>query len=289
MVIMIAVLTTCYRGPDAHARRRLVLVSGVGAVGRSDDDSDARPTIVGSVYPLARAAERVAGDGYRVVNMTPAGAEPHDIELTPRDVEEIRDADLVVYLSGGFQPAVEEAVAERQRAVGRCSRRRRRSERLARPCPLLTGRRGARRALGRPEAARRIVTEFPEIDRRYRAALMDCARSTFVTDHAAFGHLAKRYGLTQLSLTGVSPEAEPAPRDVERLIEQVRAVGAPVVFAEPLLSDRLADTVARGAGADLSFLDPLEGLSTERLDAGADYESVMLDDLKALTKALGCR
>jgi zinc transport system substrate-binding protein len=120
-------------------------------------------------------------------------------------------------------------------------------------------------------------------------ALRNCTRSTFVTDHAAFGHLATRYGLTQLALTGVSPESEPAPRDVERLVDQVKATGAPVVFAEPLLSSRLAETVAREAGVQVSSLDPIEGLSAERLDEGADYESVMLDDLKALTKALGCR
>ena len=63
----------------------------------------------------------------------------------------------------------------------------------------------------------------------------------------------------------------------------------PTVFAEPLVSTHLAATVAREADVDLSYLDPLEGLSSERLDAGDDYASVMLDNLKALTKALGCR
>ena len=110
-----------------------------------------------------------------------------------------------------------------------------------------------------------------------------------MTTHAAFGHLATRYGLTQLSLAGVTPESEPSPRQLERLIAEVEASGAPVVFAEPLVSDEIAATVAREARVDLSVLDPLEGLSDERLDAGDDYASVMLDNLKALTKALGCR
>jgi zinc transport system substrate-binding protein len=267
----------------------LLLALSLVATGCSDDESDSRPTIVASFYPLAWAAERVAGEDYRVVNMTPAGAEPHDIELSPRDVEEIRGADVVVYLSGGFQPAVEDAVADRDGT----SIDARGDD--ADPHVWLDPARFSRvvaelgRALGRPEAARRVQAELRRIDRRYRRALENCRRSTFVTDHAAFGHLARRYGLTQLSLTGVSPEAEPAPRDVERLIEKVKAVGAPVVFAEPLLSSRLAETVARGAGVDVAFLDPLEGLSPERLAEGADYESVLLEDLNALTKALGCR
>ena len=288
MVIMIPVLNTCY---GARRMRSLapVLVTLVFLAGCSGGESDARPTIVASSYPLAWAAERVAGSDYRVVNLTPAGAEPHDIELTPRDVETIRDADLVVYLSGGFQPAVEDAVAERKGPSIDA-----RGDDVD-PHIWLDPIRFSRvveqlgRALGRPEAASRVRAQLRDIDERYRDGLAHCARSTFVTDHAAFGHLARRYGLSQLSLVGISPEAEPAPRAVERLIDEVKAVGAPVVFAEPLVSDRLARTVANGAGVDVSVLDPVEGLPSERLDEGDDYASVMRDDLNALRKALGCR
>ena len=61
------------------------------------------------------------------------------------------------------------------------------------------------------------------------------------------------------------------------------------MFTEPLVSDRVAETVAREAGAQLAVLDPLEGLSEERLAAGEDYLSVMRDNLAALREALGCR
>ena len=267
----------------------LVLVSLVAVSGCSGRESDGRPTIVAASYPLAWAAERVAGDTYRVVNMTPAGAEPHDIELTPRDVEEIRGADLVLYLSGGFQPAVEDAVADRDGPSIDA-----RGDDVD-PHIWLDPIRFSRvveqvgDALGRPEASARVVAQLRRIDDRYRTGLAHCARTTFVTDHAAFGHLAERYGLTQRSLVGISPEAEPAPRDLQRLIDEVRELGVPVVFAEPLVSDRLAKTIARGAGVDVAELDPVEGLSTERLDAGEDYASVLLDDLAQLREALGCR
>ena len=110
-----------------------------------------------------------------------------------------------------------------------------------------------------------------------------------VTTHAAFGHLAARYGLEQLSLAGSSPEAEPGPRELERLIDSVQASGATTVFAEPLASDRVAQTVAREVGAEVAVLDPLEGLSEEQLEAGVDYLSVMRANLAALRAALGCR
>ena len=115
------------------------------------------------------------------------------------------------------------------------------------------------------------------LDESYRRGLERCERRTFVTSHAAFGHLARRYGLTQLSLAGASPEAEPGPRELEGLIDDVRASGATTVFAEPLVSDRIAETVAREAGAEVAVLDPLEGLSEERLAAGEDYLTVMRD------------
>ena len=91
-----------------------------------------------------------------------------------------------------------------------------------------------------------------------------------------------------MSLAGSSPEAEPSPQELERLIDRVRASGATTVFAEPLVSDRVAETVAREAGAEVAVLDPLEGLSEERLEAGEDYLSVMRSNLAVLRSALGC-
>ena len=134
-----------------------------------------------------------------------------------------------------------------------------------------------------------LVAELDELDVEYREGLADCERRTIVTTHAAFGQLARRYGLTEVSLAGRSPEAEPSPRELEQLIEGVRASGATTVFAEPLVSDEVAKTVAREADVMLATLDPIEGLSQERLDAGEDYPSVMRDNLAALREALGCR
>jgi zinc transport system substrate-binding protein len=66
--------------------------------------------IQASFYPLQWVVERVGGDRVSVENLTPPGAEPHDLELSPRSTAALADADLVVYLSG-FQPAVDDAIA----------------------------------------------------------------------------------------------------------------------------------------------------------------------------------
>jgi zinc transport system substrate-binding protein len=109
-----------------------------------------------------------------------------------------------------------------------------------------------------------------------------------VTSHAAFGYLADAYGLRQIALTGLSPEAEPSPRALEELVDEVREAKATTVFFETLVSPKVAETVAREAGAQTAVLNPLEGLTEREIEAGADYFSVMRDNLAILRRALGC-
>ena len=98
----------------------LLLLAACG----DDDDGDAsaggggagggdRLEVVAAFYPVAEAAEQVGGDLVDVTNLTPAGTEPHDLELTPDQVDDIEDADVVLYLGQGFQPAVADAAERR--------------------------------------------------------------------------------------------------------------------------------------------------------------------------------
>jgi zinc transport system substrate-binding protein len=265
----------------------LALVAGAGC-GDSDESGDG--AVVAAFYPLAWTAERIAADDVEVVNLTPPGAEPHDVELSPRDVETLQDAALVVYVGDGFQPAVEDVVEDRDGpSLDVLEPDERDPHVWLDPARFADVARALGRELGREDAARAVADELATLDEDYRRGLASCDREVLVTTHAAFGHLADRYGLTQLALAGSSPEAEPGPRELERLVERVRDSGATTVFSEPLVSDRLAETVAREAGATVATLDPLEGLSDERLAAGDDYLSVMRDNLDVLREALGCR
>jgi zinc transport system substrate-binding protein len=262
--------------------------------------SSGKGTIVAAFYPLAYAAEEVAGADARVVDLTPPGAEPHDLELSPRDVGRVREARLVVYVGHGFQPAVQKSVA------GRASRsldvlraldlRRAPAEgegvdphvwldpiRYAAIAREIAG------ALGTPAAADGLVARLHALDGEYRRGLARCERRELVTSHAAFGYLAARYALVQVPLVGLQPEAEPGPRDIERLVEEVRSTGATTVFSEPLASPALAETVAREAGVTTAVLDPIEGLTQGQVDAGTNYFGVMRRNLAALRKALACR
>jgi zinc transport system substrate-binding protein len=304
--LIVGIVLILVRAPG-RARRDLLVASGLvlvlGAAACSGADRDASEdgvSVVASFYPLAEAARRVGGADVTVVNLTPPGVEPHDLELSGSDVRAIADADLVLYFGDGFQLSLEDAVestsahavdlldAVETRGGGE-------SEQPADPHVWLDPVRYAAVAerigeeLDRPAEADRFAERLRALDRDFRRGLSRCERDQIVTSHAAFGYLAERYGLRQVAITGVSPEAEPTPRDLEDVVRQVRAVDATTIFFETLVSPRLAETVAREVDAKTAVLDPLEGLTEEELAAGADYFSVMRENLAALREALRCR
>jgi zinc transport system substrate-binding protein len=267
------------------------LVAGCGGSASSGEDE-----IVAAFYPLAFAAAHVGGPGVDVVDLTRAGEEPHDLELSPRDIARIQDARLVVYAGQGFQPAVEDAIRARSGpsldVLDHVPLRGEGDD--VDPHVWLDPRRYAEiaraiaTALGNPARSEPLVRRLSALDQEFARGLHRCARRTIVTSHAAFGYLAARYGLEQVALVGLAPEAEPAPGAVARLADTVRSTGATTVFTEPLVAPALADTVAREAGATTATLDPLEALTPSEEDAGLDYFAVMHKNLAALRKALGC-
>jgi zinc transport system substrate-binding protein len=277
----------------------------VAAACGSDDEPDGaggsgRLQVVTTVYPVADAVTRVGGDRVAVSNLTPVGVEPHDIEITSRQVDRLEDADLVFYVGSGFQPAVED-VAERlgDRAVDLAERfggddphfwldPRQLSDAVDEMAKAMAAASPDDAAAFRANATR-YRTELASLDRAFEAGLADCDRNEIVTSHAAFSHLARRYDLEQLSIAGLSPEAEPDADRLASLAAQIDAEGITTVFFEELVSPDVAETLARDAGATTAVLSPLEGLSEEQVDAGKDYVAVMRDNLAALRLALGCR
>ena len=90
----------------------LASAAGVGVPGRLLERRlpATEDAVVAAFYPIAFAAEQITGGTVGVRNLTPAGAEPHDLELTPGDVRAVHDASLVLYFGDGFMPGLETAV-----------------------------------------------------------------------------------------------------------------------------------------------------------------------------------
>ena len=247
--------------------------------------------VVAAFYPLAFAAEEVADD-VSVVNLTPAGTEPHDLELSVRDVERVRDADVVLLIGRGFQPAVEDAsAAARGEVVDLLAELDAGEDPHVWLDPERYGDLVERvaAALGDEAAALPLVERLRALDRAYERGLADCERDEIVVAHAAFGHLAEAYGLEQIAIAGLSPEAEPSARALQEVAALVEEAGVTTVFVEPLAPPDEARTVARETGARTATLNPVEGLTDEEAARGDDYFSLMEANLEALREALACR
>jgi zinc transport system substrate-binding protein len=259
--------------------------------------------VVAAFYPLAWAAEEVGGRRVSVANLTPPGTEPHDLELTPDQRDAIEDADVVLVLGEGFQPAVEDAAAARDAGTVELLRRlgiRDTDDPHVWLDPELMARivdetaralsaadpRGARRYAANAAA---VTEQLAALDARYTTGLADCQRRLVVTAHAAFGYLAAAYGLRQEGVAGLAPDAEPNPARLAKLADLVEREGVTTVFTEELVSPDLARTLAREAGGvAVAVLNPLEGLTAKELRAGDDYVTVMDRNLARLRAALGC-
>ncbi|MFJ6069282.1 zinc ABC transporter substrate-binding protein [Streptomyces sp. NPDC093065] len=137
------------------------------------------------------------------------------------------------------------------------------------------------------ENAEALAKKLGGLDTAYKDGLKNTGTKVFFTNHAAFGYLAERYGLTQEAINGLDPESEPSPARIKELQEEAKADGVTTVFYETLVSDKTAKTLARDAGLKTDVLDPLEGITDK--SKGEDYVGVMEANLKALETALGAK
>lgn len=285
--------------------------SGSPAADGGSGDSAGRLKVVAGLYPLAYAAQQVGGDAVDVTTLTAPGVEPHDLELSPTQVAQIADADVVLYVKG-LQPAVDEAIAQEapdraidvtdglsllpatseqegeaggggtdphvwlyppdMAAIGTAV-----ASRLEQIDPSATA--------GIDQRTADLTARMDALDSDFSAGLANCAITDVVVSHEAFGYLAKAYGLTQVGLSGLDPEAEPSPARLKAVADLVRQKGVDTIYYETLVSPKVAQTIADETGATATMLDPIEGLA---VDASGDYETIMRTNLATLQKGQHC-
>ncbi|GAA2787502.1 metal ABC transporter substrate-binding protein [Kribbella solani] len=302
-------------GAAALATVTLAGCGGSSASGSGDGKLD----VVASFYPLEFIARTVGGDAVNVTTLTAPGVEPHDLELTPKQVGSIAEAKLVVY-EKDLQPAVDEAVAQNAPDAGfdvapaaQLKATGADFEEHADGAETAHGKNAldphfwldpvryaavvkafedklvsvdSANAAGYHERAKALLDQIGKLDTAYKTGLANCKLKTFVTSHEAFAYLAERYGLTMVGIAGFTPDAEPTPTRIKEVQDIVKAQHVTTIFYEELVSPKVAETIANDVGVKTAVLSPIEGLSDA--NSKETYLTLMQENLRELQKANGC-
>ncbi|WP_093876196.1 metal ABC transporter substrate-binding protein [Streptomyces sp. TLI_105] len=310
--------TTALAGAVALGVVSLSACSGTSDA--ADKGSGGKLDVVASFYPMQYLAEQIGGGHVAVNTLTKPGVEPHDLELKPKQIGELGEADVILYLKG-IQPAVDDAIAqagvkntidaatltkleEHGTGVGHDhgGEEAHEGEVGADPHVWLDPVKYAEVAKGVGSALEKadpdhaadykknteaLVKKLGDLNTAFETGLKNTATKTFITTHSAFGYLAERYGLEQEGITGIDPESEPSPARVKELHDIAAKDKVSTVFFETLASDKTAKTLAGDTGLKTDVLDPLEGITKQ--SKGDDYIEVMRSNLAALKTALGAK
>ena len=276
----------------------LVLLPLLSACGNA---TPSKPLIVTSIYPLQFLAESLGGEQIEVRNLTPAGGEPHEHELTVSNVASMHEASAVL-LNGLGMEAYADSLPEKVKAKtyvlsdGLTTR-----EVQGKVDPHIYLDLSAYAAMA--EKVKDVLLAIPSLNHqdilnRYSTVVEKTERlykqgqllsssiepKTILVSHAAFGYMFDQFGLEQLYVSGLSPTDEPSPRALETILEAVKEKGIHTVYFESNASADVANAIAIYTGASVKTISAIESLTDEQRALGEDYFSLYLQDLRTLAE-----
>ena len=247
--------------------------------------------IVTSFYPVYAMVKAVSGD-LNDVRMIQSSSGIHSYEPSANDIAAIYDADVFVYHShtleswaGSLDPSLQKSKVKVLEASEGMT-----LERVPGLEDMKAGDGIDEKTLYDPhtwldpekvaEEAQIIADKLSELDsankdtyqknaqnfsakaqdltKKYQPIFEKANQKTFVTQHTAFSYLAKRFGLNQLGIAGISPDQEPSPRQLTEIQEFVKTYKVKTIFTESNASSKVADTLVKSTGLSLKTLNPLE-------------------------------
>ena len=283
-------------------------------------DTTKKVKIVTSIFPLMEFARAVSGERGDVSLLLPAGAEVHTWQARPSDIVRLSSADLFIYIGSDLEPWIEGVlqsvrnpnlkVLEASQGISLIEKepenpRHEHEHGEADPHiwldfendQIIVDRIKDVLSEIDPEGSkiyRRNVSLYKEklkkLDQAFKAGLKNCVHRTFIMGgHAAFGYLARRYNLKQISLFGLSPDSRPTPKKLIEVAELARKYKIKVIFFESSASGELAKVLAEEVGARTLVLNPGANLTKEQLRSGTTFFDIMEENLENFKDALICR
>ncbi|UNK20370.1 metal ABC transporter substrate-binding protein [Paenibacillus sp. N3/727] len=301
----------------------LLVISGCGS--KSGGIVEDKINVMTTIYPIYEFTKEIGGDEVNVINLLPAGVEPHDWTPKSQDIVNTSKAQLFLYNGAGLEgwaPAflkgldkntkvkpvevskgVKLISSEGDDGHGHGDEGEAEEQHdhhvdphtWVSPKSALIMAENIRNSLVEidPDHADRyeqryaaLKQKLEKLDESFSSQLSGLPKQEIVVSHQAFGYLARDYNLEQYAIMGLSPDAEPRAQDLVKLTKTVKEKGIRYIFFEELVSDKLAKTLASETGVETLVLNPVEGLTKEQEQKGDNYFTLMEKNLQNLTKAL---
>ena len=280
--------------------------SQVSSVGDMDNANSHKLNVVSSILPIDEFVKKIGGDRIESSLVIPAGIEPHDFDPTINQIQTIGLADVLVYNGLGIESWLtkidppHKIDASNGINASYSDRRNMTFDPHVWLDPVLAKKQveNIRDGLisidpGNKDTynsnAKLFLAELDELDKSIRSQLESCKKKDFISFHNSFSYFAKRYGLTQHSISGSGPEAEVTATRLAEIINVAKNLDLNVVFSEELIDPRYALVIAQEIpNGKVLVLSPIEGLTKDEQIAGIGYIDKMHEDIKNLSMGLEC-
>lgn len=275
-----------------------------------------------TIFPLYDAAKNIAGDKVEITNLVPFGVEAHEFEPKAKDIAKLSKSDIFITSGDGFEPWSKKVIASlkiKDKTLDMSSKVKLIKAKhdhdehghhghahahvaydphywlsidnqiiIAKEMAAVFSAKDPQNAKSYNDNASAYVGKLAELKKEYEA-LKGCKNKKVIVNHNAFGYLSNEYGITQYTISGMSPDAKPSAKQIARLIDIAKKEKINTVFFEEFASDKVAKTIAKEANIKTDALRPVENITVDESRNNIGYIDIMRANLTKLKGAMDCR
>ncbi|MED3728199.1 zinc ABC transporter substrate-binding protein [Priestia filamentosa] len=292
----------------------------------SEKKSDGKLTIYTTIYPIEDFTKKIGGDNVTVKSVIPNGVDAHSFEPTTKDMLKIAKADAFIYSGAGaegFADAANKTLKDEdvkmikaaegaELVAGHDDHDHEHGEEHGDehehgdldphfwldPQRSIVMAENIKNALSELEPSKKdefeknfnqVKTDLEELDKKYEEAIKNAPSKEILVSHAAYGYWEDRYGIEQISVSGLSPTQEPSQKELKEIVETAKEHNIKYVIFDANVTNKIATLVRKEIGAESLTLNNMETLRDQDRENGEDYFSLMNKNLEALKKALNSK
>lgn len=280
--------------------------------------------VVTSFYPLYKIVKEIGGDNIIVMSAIPFGSQPHDWEITPQKVSELKEADMIIYNGIGFDAWLgndeqfhNSFLVDISKGLQLIKINQEELEKMGQdnhnghesrydphvwldPVLVKNITKTISNALVKLDPnntnfylqnTEHFIQQLDNLDFLIKTSLDNCELSDFITFHKSFSYFANRYGLTQHSIQNLPSEGEILPQQITKIISLAKSLGIDIIYSEELKDQRLSQILASEIpNGKVLLLSPIEWSNSqeEQQNKNGGYIDKMRMNLENLKQGLKC-